>query len=144
RTEAANFGRKVWRELMKDKEPSADDAVLLRRLFERVAEDRDTREETYAARWKADVVEIEKFVRKKRSWAITDPLSLVVDRAPPYFVGQSFGGVYPARPYSPEAKTILFLPVPPPDATAEHRDAFFRDFNRPFSRMIVPHELIPG
>jgi hypothetical protein len=144
RTEAANFGRKVWRELMKDKEPPTDDAVLLRRLFERVAEDRDTSEETYASRWKADVVEIEKFVRKKRIMTLPDPLTLVVDRAPPYFVGQSFGGVYPARPYSPEAKTILFLPVPPPDATAEQREAFFRDFNRPFSRMIVPHELIPG
>ena len=144
RTEAANFGRKVWRELMKDKEPPADDAVLLRRLFERVAEDRDTNEETYASRWKTDVVEIEKFVRKKRIMTLPDPLTLVVDRAPAYFVGQSFGGVYPAGPYSPEAKTILFLPVPPPDATAEQREAFFRDFNRPFSRMIVPHELIPG
>jgi flagellar biosynthesis regulator FlaF len=113
RTEAANFGRQVWRELMKDKEPLADDAVLLRRLFERVAEDRDTNEETYASRWKADVVEIEKFVRKKRIMTLPDPLTLVVDRAPAYFVGQSFGGVYPAGPYSPEAKTILFLPVPP-------------------------------
>jgi hypothetical protein len=144
RIEAANFGRKVWRELMKDKEPPVDDAVLLRRLFERVAEDRDTNEETYASRWKTDVVEIEKFVRKKRIMTLPDPLTLVVDRAPAYFVGQSFGGVYPAGPYSPEAKTILFLPVPPSDATAEQREAFFRDFNRPFSRMIVPHELIPG
>jgi hypothetical protein len=144
RTEAANFGRKVWRDLMTDKEPPADDAVLLRKLFERVAEDRDTNEETYASRWKADVVEIEKFVRKKRIMTLPDPLTLVVDRAPAFFVGQSFGGVYPAGPYSPEAKTILFLPVPPSDATAEQREAFFRDFNRPFSRMIVPHELIPG
>ena len=144
RTEAANFGRKVWRELMTDKEPPADDAVLLRRLFDRVAEDRDTNEETYASRWKADVVEIEKFVRKNRIMTLPDPLTLVVERAPAYFVGQSFGGVYPAGPYSPEAKTILFLPVPPQDATAEQREAFFRDFNRPFSRMIVPHELIPG
>jgi hypothetical protein len=144
RTEAANFGRQVWRELMKDKEPPADDAVLLRRLFERVAEDRDTNEETYASRWKKDVVEIEKFVQKKRIMTLPGPLTLVVDRAPAYFVGQSFGGVYPAGPYSPEAKTILFLPVPPPDATVEQREAFFRDFNRPFSRMIVPHELIPG
>ena len=144
RTEAANFGRKVWGELLKDEEPPADDAVLLRRLFERVAEDRDTDEETYASRWKRDVGEIEKFVRKKRIMTLPDPLTLVVDRAPAYFVGQSFGGVYPAGPYSPEAKTILFLPVPPPDATTEQREAFFRDFNRPFSRMIVPHELIPG
>ena len=144
KTEAANFGRKVWRELMKDQEPPADDAVLLRRLFERVAEDRDTNEETYASRWKTDVVEIEKFVRNKRIMTLPDPLTLVVDRAPAYFVGQTFGGVYPAGPYSPEAKTILFLPAPPPDATAEQREAFFRDFNRPFRRMIVPHELIPG
>jgi Bacterial protein of unknown function (DUF885) len=144
RTEAANFGRKVWRELMNDKEPPADDAVLLRKLFERVAEDRDTNEETYASRWKENVVEIEKFVRKKRIMTLPDPLTLVVDQAPAYFVGQSFGGVYPAGPYSPEAKTILFLPVPPTDATAEQREEFFRDFNRPFSRMIVPHELIPG
>ena len=144
RTEAANFGRKVWPELMKDKEPPADDAALLRQLFARVAEDRDTNEEDYASRWKRDVVEIEKFVRTKRIMTLPDPLTLVVDRAPAYFVGQSFGGVYPAGPYSPEAKTILFLPVPPSNATSEQRDAFFRDFNRPFSRMIVPHELIPG
>jgi hypothetical protein len=144
RTEAANFGRSVWRELMKDDKPPADDAVLLRRLFECVAEDRDTNEETYASRWKANVTEIEKFVRKKRIMTLPDPLTLVVDRAPAYFVGQSFGGVYPAGPYSPEAKTILFLPVPPRDATPEQRETFFSDFNRPFSRMIVPHELIPG
>ena len=144
RTEAADFGRKVWRELMKDEKPPADDTALLRRLFERVAEDRDTNEEIYASRWKANVGEIEKFVREKRIMTLPDPLTLVVDRAPAYFVGQSFGGVYPAGAYSPEAKTILFLPVPPPAATAEQREAFFRDFNRPFSRMIVPHELIPG
>jgi Bacterial protein of unknown function (DUF885) len=144
RTEAADFGRKIWRELMRDEEPPPDEAALLRRLFERVAEDRDTNVETYASRWKANVGEIEKFVREKRMMTLPDPLTLVVDRAPAYFVGQSFGGVYPAGAYSPEAKTILFLPVPPPDATAEQRDAFFRDFNRPFSRMIVPHELIPG
>jgi len=144
RSEAAEFGRKMWREVMKDEEPPADDTALLRRLFDRVAEDHDTNVETYAARWKAGVGKIEKFVREKRIMTLPDPLTLVVDRAPAYFVGQSFGGVYPAGPYAPEAKTILFLPVPPPDATAEQREAFFRDFNRPFSRMIVPHELIPG
>jgi Bacterial protein of unknown function (DUF885) len=144
KTEAADFGRKVWRDLMGDEAPPADAAALLRRLFERVSEDHDTNEEEYASRWKANVGEIENFVREKRIMTLPDPLTLVVDRAPTYFVGQSVGGVYPAGPYSPEAKTILFLPVPPPDATAEQREAFFRDFNRPFSRMIVPHELIPG
>jgi hypothetical protein len=144
KTEAATFGRKVWRELVKDEEPPKNESALLRRLFDRVAEERDTNVEEYAARWKADVTEIEKFVREKRIMTLPDPLTLVVDRAPAYFVGQSFGGVYPAGPYAPQAKTILFLPVPPPDATPEQREKFFRDFSQPFSRMIVPHELIPG
>jgi hypothetical protein len=144
RKETADFGRKVWPELMKDEQPPADDTALVRRLFERVSEERDTNEETYASRWKADVVEIEKLVREKGIMTLPDPLTLVVDRAPDYFIGQSVGGVYPAGAYSPEAKTILFLPVPARDATPEQREAFFRDFNRPFSRMIVPHELIPG
>ena len=144
RTEAAAFGRKVWRELMKEEEPPESDSALLHRLFDRVAEDRDTDVDTYAARWRADVVEIEKFVREKRIMTLPDPLTLVIDRSPAYFVGQSVGGVYSAGPYAPEAKTILFLPVPPTNATAEQREAFFRDFNRGFSRMIVPHELIPG
>ncbi len=142
--EAADFGRKVWPELMKEEKPPADDSALLRRLFDRVAEDRDTNVEEYTARWRANVVEIEKFVRTKHIMTLPDPLTLVIERAPAYFVGQSVGGVYPAGPYAPEAKTILFLPVPPPDATAPQCEAFFRDFNRPFSRMIVPHELIPG
>lgn len=144
RTEAAAFGRTVWPELMKDEEAPADDGTLLRRLFDRVAEDRDTNVEAYAARWKADVVGIEKFVREKHIMTLPDPLTLVVGQAPAYFVGQSVGGVYSAGPYAPDAKTILFLPVPPSDATAEQREAFFRDFNTPFSHMIVPHELIPG
>lgn len=144
RAEAADFGRTVWRELIKDEEPPGDERALLRRLFDRVAQDHDKDVETYAARWKANVAEIENFVRTKGIMTLPDPLTLVVDRAPAYFVGQSFGGVYPAGPYAPEAKTILFLPVPPPDATAEQREVFFRDFNTPFSRMIVPHELIPG
>ena len=42
RREAAEFGRKVWPELMKDEPPPGDDATLLRKLFDRVADDRDT------------------------------------------------------------------------------------------------------
>ena len=75
---------------------------------------------------------------------LPDPLTLIVDRSPSFFVGQSVGGVYPPGPYAPDAKTILFLPTPSPDATAEQRESFFRDFNEHFNKMIVPHELIPG
>ncbi|HEV3410585.1 MAG TPA: DUF885 family protein, partial [Chthoniobacterales bacterium] len=142
--EAAEYGRQVWPELLPEETPPREDSALLRRLFERVAADRDSNVDEYFATWQAHVREVEAFVREKRIITLPDPLTLIVDRSPAFFVGQSVGGVYPSGPYAPEAKTILFLPMPPPDANEAQRDAFFRDFNRSFNRMIVPHELIPG
>ena len=142
--EAADYGRKVWRELLPDEPVPADDVSVVRRLFEVVAADRDPSVDEYFKRWQTNVREIEAFVRERRIITLPDPLTLIVDRSPAYFVGQSVGGVYASGPYAPEAKTILFLPMPPDSASDEQRNAFFRDFNRGFNRMIVPHELIPG
>jgi uncharacterized protein (DUF885 family) len=144
RKEAAVYGRSVFGQLLPAETPPTDDRALLRRLFERVAADRDGNLLEYEAGWRRNVREIEAFLREKDLATLPDPLSLIVDRSPSYFVGQSVGGVYPAGPFAPDAKTILFLPVPPDGATPEARDAFFRDFNRHFNRMIVPHELLPG
>ena len=144
RKEAAAYGREVWAELLPNEAKPSEDAALLRRLFERVADERDTNIDEYVERWQSNVREIEKFVREKNIITLPDPLSLIVTQSPSYFVGQSVGGVYPSGPYAPEAKTILFLPMPAPDANDAQRLAFFRDFNRAFNRMIVPHELIPG
>ena len=144
RREAADYGREVWAELLPDEQPPTDDIALLRRLFDRVAADRDKSVDEYFDQWQANVREVEAFVRQRRIITLPDPLTLIVDRSPGFFVGQSVGGVYASGPYAPEAKTILFLPMPRADASNEQRDAFFRDFNRAFNRMIVPHELIPG
>ncbi len=64
--------------------------------------------------------------------------------SPSYFIGQSVGGVYPVGPWNPDGETFLFLPAPASDATPEQQEAFFRDFNSHFMRMIIPHETIPG
>ena len=144
RAEAAAYGRQVWAELLPRDPAPDDDAALLRRLFDRVAADRDADMEAYAARWQENVRAIEAFVREKRIMTLPDPLTLKLDRSPSFFVGQSVGGVYASGPYAPEAKTILFLPAPPNDATDAQRDTFFRAFNHHFTTMIVPHELIPG
>ena len=55
-------------------------------------------------------------VRGQRVMTLKDPLTLKIDVSPPYFTGQSVGGVYAAGPWSPDASTILFLPVPPTGA----------------------------
>jgi len=144
RTEAAAYGRSVWTELMPGEPAPVDDRVLLRRLFDRAAADRDSNLDDYVAGWNRNVRDLDRFVRDHQLMTLPDPLTLIVARSPSYFVGQSVGGVYPAGPYEPEGKTVLFLPVPADAASAAERDAFYRDFNRSFNKMIAAHELIPG
>ena len=84
-------------------------------------------------------------MRQRQIITLPEPLTLFVGRSPDFFIGQSVGGVYPAGPFAADdAKTLLFLPTPPADATQEELEGFFRDFNHHFNVMITPHELIPG
>jgi len=144
RSEAAAYGRTVWSSLIPNEPPPRNDVDLLRRLFDRVAADHGQSVDDALGQWRTNVDALDKLVHEKRMMTLPDPLTLIVDYSPVFFVGQSVGGVYPPGPYAPDAKTILFLPTPSPDATAAQREAFFRDFNEHFNKMIVPHELIPG
>lgn len=144
RAEAAEFGRSVWGIFFSSGAPPDDDEEVLRRLFERVAVDRATTVEEFVGQYRDLVEGSIHMVREREVMTLPEPLTLHIDRSPSFFVGQSVGGVYPAGPYEPEADTLLFLPTPPDTATAEQRDAFFRDFNNHFNLMITPHEVIPG
>jgi uncharacterized protein (DUF885 family) len=141
--EAAAYGRSVWKQFFSEEPPSNDDA-LLRRLFARVAQDRAKSVDEFVADYRKLVADLDSFLREHAIVTLPDPLTLFVDRSPGFFVGQSVGGVYAAGPYSPESKTLWFLPTPPDSASPEARDAFFRDFNHHFNVMITPHEILPG
>jgi hypothetical protein len=144
RKEIADYGRSVWSTLMSNEPPPKEDVDLVRRLFARIESDHGKSVDDALAQWRGNVSELDKLVHEKKIMTLPDPLTLIVDRSPSFFVGQSVGGVYPPGPYAPDAKTILFLPAPSAGATAEQRDAFFRDFNEHFNKMITAHELIPG
>ncbi len=145
RREVAGYGRSVWADVTGAQTPPPPrDAEVIRRVFEAIAEDRDLDLDTYAAGWKRNTMDVERFVRGKRVMTLKDPLSLKIEISPSYFTGQSVGGVFPAGPWSPDASTILFLPTPRTGASPEEAAIFYRDFNRGFNRMIVSHELIPG
>jgi hypothetical protein len=144
RKEIADYGRSVWSSLIPNEPTPKEDVDLVRRLFDRIAADHGQSVEDALTQWRGNVTELDKLVHEKKIMTLPDPLTLIVDRSPSFFVGQSVGGVYPPGPYAPDAKTILFLPAPSPEATAEQREAFFRDFNDHFNKMIVAHELIPG
>jgi uncharacterized protein (DUF885 family) len=142
--EAAEFGRRAWPQLLPNEAAPADEAALLRRLFAIVASDADRNTKEYLANWLDTIARLEAFVRERKIMTLPDPVTLFVSTSPSYFLSQSVGGVYPAGPYAPEAKTLYFVPVPADDATPDQAAAFFRDFNRDFNTMIAAHELLPG
>lgn len=145
RREVAGYARTVFAEVTGEKGAvPVRDAEVIRRVFAALGEDRDPDLDTYVAGWKRNTVDVERFVRGNRVMTLKDPLTLKIEVSPSYFTGQSVGGVYAAGPWSPDASTLLFLPVPRTGASAEEAEAFYRDFNRGFNRMIVAHELIPG
>jgi len=143
--ETAEFGRSVWEEILPEEEQPVDDSALISHLFDRVSEDRASTTDEFVEDYRQLVDQLVQFVRERQIITLPEPLTLHLGRSPSFFVGQSVGGVYPAGPYAPaEAKTLLLLPTPPDDATADQLQAFFRDFNHHFNVMITPHELIPG
>ena len=143
RIETATYGRSVWGQFMSGP-PPADDRTLLRRLFDRVQQDHAATTGEFLQQFSRFVDEAEKFVREHQVVTLPEPRTLLISQSPPFFIGQSVGGVYEAGPYQPEAQTLLYLPTPSPGETAEQKAAFFRDFNTHFARMITPHEIMPG
>jgi hypothetical protein len=144
RAEAAAYGRSVWSRLSTGTQAPQDDSALLRQLFEKIESDHDTEVEPYVALWRRTVPELEALVRSRDVVTLPEPLTLRILAAPPYLQGQAYGGVFPAGPYKPDGDTLLLLPLPPPEASPKQRETFFRAFNRPFSRMIAAHEVMPG
>jgi hypothetical protein len=124
--------------------PPDDEVALLRRAFDRVAADRDSDMDAYAARWNASVQAIETFVRDKQIMTLPDPLTLALERRPSSCRPECRRRLC-LGPVSPEAKDDRFLRRRQ-QAARKKRSAisFFRAFNHHFTTMIVPHELIPG
>ena len=144
RAEVAEYGRSVWSGIFRWEDPPANDVELVRRLFARVEADRCTSTDELVIEYRRLIRLAERFARENEVVTLPDPFTVVTDRSPDFFVGQSVGGVYPAGPFAPETDTLLFLPTPPSTATAEQRDTLFKAFNHHFNVMIAPHEIVPG
>jgi hypothetical protein len=144
RAEVAEYGRSVWSDIFLWEEAPEDDLELVRRLFERVEADRCSLPGEMIFEYRRLIRLAERFARDHDIVTLPDPLTVVTDRSPSFFVGQAVGGVYSAGPYAPESDTLLFLPTPADDATPEQADSLYRAFNHHFNVMIAPHEIVPG
>jgi uncharacterized protein (DUF885 family) len=140
---AAAYGRSVWTDVMGHRPRPASDAAMLRALFDRAARDRDPDVTTYLADWRTAVDELTAFMRQQHVLDVPPSLRIEITEAPPSVL-RTTNEVHAAGPYAPDAATLLLIPVPRPDATPDQQDAFYRDFNRHFKRMIAPHWLMPG
>ena len=144
RREVASYGRSVWPSVNPGAPLPSSDGELLRQLFGRIESDHTTDVESYVALWRQIVPELESLVRQRQVVTLPDPLTVRILAAPPYLRGQAYGGLFPAGPFRAQGDTLLLLPMPAPEADAQRRESFFRAFNRPFSRMIAAHEVMPG
>ncbi|HEY7369984.1 MAG TPA: DUF885 domain-containing protein [Thermoanaerobaculia bacterium] len=140
--EAAAYGRGVWGQFFQDPVPTLDREVLAR-FFARVAEDRASTIEEFVQDYRDQIAALERFLREHDVVTLPET-TLWTGASPPFFVGQSVGGVYPAGPFAPDAKTLFYVPAPSPTATPEERETLFRAFNHHFNVMITPHEIFPG
>jgi uncharacterized protein (DUF885 family) len=140
--EAAAFGRGIWSQFFSGPTPTSDREVLAR-FFARISEDRAKTVEEFVADYRTQIAQLETFLRE-RDLVTLPETTLWIGASPAFFVGQSVGGVYPAGPYAPDAKTLFYVPAPSSSATPEERETLFRAFNHHFNVMITPHEIFPG
>ena len=144
RREAAEYGRRVWAQLLPGEIMPDDESGLVRRLFTLIEDQHDTEVADYVRYWQELVPQLEEFTRARGIVTLPEPRTLKILPAPSFLLGQAFGGVFPAGPYRPNGQTLLLLPVPSSEADKTGRARFFRSFNRPFTKMIAAHEVLPG
>jgi uncharacterized protein (DUF885 family) len=71
--------------------------------------------------------------------------TLVIETAPESAgAAARIGWVGSAPPFAPNPVTTLYLPSIPDDFPEKERREFWASFSKPFTRMIVIHELYPG
>ena len=89
KTEAAAYGRSVWKEIFPGVEAPASDRDVLAKLFARVSADRAKTVEEFVEDYRKQVADVNAFLHAHDVVTLPDPLTLFTDRSPGYFVGQS-------------------------------------------------------
>jgi hypothetical protein len=101
--------------------------------------------EDYLQFWNELAVAAEKFVDEKSIATLPVTNTLRIKPAPESAgPAARIGWVSSAPPFAPNPVTTLYLPSIPETIPQQEKKDFWSSFNKPFNRMIVIHELIPG
>lgn len=124
--------------------PTTDQKVIEAALAD-MEKDVPLNGEDYLQFWNELAVAAEKFVEEKAIATLPVTNTLRIKPAPES-AGPSarIGWVSSAPPFAPNPVTTLYLPSIPETMPEQEKKDFWSSFNKPFNRMIVIHELIPG
>ena len=124
--------------------PSSMDAII-KRAFGDMEKDAPKDGADYLQFWQELSASAIKFIEEKEIATLPEFQTLRIMTAPESAgAAARIGWVDSAPPFAPNPVTTLYLPsIPDTFPEAEKKD-FWSSFNKPFNRMIVIHELVPG
>ena len=135
------------KEVYKDRPiPSGTDKMaMIKKAFADMEADAPTNGADYLAFW----LELEqaalRFIEEKNIATLPDFHTLRIKNAPESAgPAARIGWVSSAPPFHPNPVTTLYLPSIPDTLPEQEQKEFWASFNKPFNRMIVIHELLPG
>lgn len=147
--ETKNLMVEVSRSYLKDTNPTLklpdleNDIISL--ALKDMEEDVVTSAPEYLDFWERLAEAATTFVDEKNIATLSEFPTLQIKTAPESAgAAARIGWVSSAPPFAPNPVTTLYLPSIPDTLSEQEQIDFWSSFNKPFNRMIVIHELIPG
>ena len=117
----------------------------VKKAFEDMEKDAPESGLEYLEFWKELEKSAREFISEKEIATLPEIPTLRIKSAPESAgPAARIGWVASAPPFAPNPVTTLYLPSIPPNMPEQERIDFWSSFNKPFNRMIVIHELLPG
>jgi uncharacterized protein (DUF885 family) len=124
--------------------PTNEDDIITLALDD-MEKDVVTSAQEYLEFWEGLTKSATRFVEEKGIATLPEFPTLQIKTAPESAgAAARIGWVSSAPPFDPNPVTTLYLPSIPDTLSQQEQIDFWSSFNKPFNRMIVIHELIPG
>ncbi len=145
RTLMAEVARQYLSEVYPDKPLTDTPEELTKSALADMEKDAPLNAADYLAFWQNLAREATNFIAENEIATLPENNTLEIKTAPESAgAAARIGWVASAPPFDPNPVTTLFLPSIPETLPKQEQIDFWASFNKPFNRMIVIHELLPG
>ncbi|GAB5524273.1 MAG: hypothetical protein Roseis2KO_21450 [Roseivirga sp.] len=141
----AEVARQYLSEKYPDEPLTGTSEELTKRALADMEKDAPLNAADYLAFWQDLAKGATTFIEKHEIATLPENNTLEIKTAPESAgAAARIGWVASAPPFDPNPVTTLFLPSIPETLPKQEQIDFWASFNKPFNRMIVIHELLPG